>query len=204
MQDIHWLGHARVRIDGPITIYIDPWKLGKDAIPADLILITHGHHDHLSVKDIAKIAKPDTIIICPAACASELSGDVRTIAAGDSIDLGQVRIEAVPSYNKHKPFHPKKAGNVGYVVQVDGRHIYHAGDTDLIPEMSEIRCDVALLPIGGTYTMNAREAARAAELLHAKVVIPIHWGDIVGSKRDALRLIELAPEDIQVVVLDQE
>jgi len=193
MQDIHWLGHASVRIDGPITIYIDPWKLARDAIPADLILITHGHHDHLSPK-----------IICPTSCESQLSGDVRTIAAGDSIDLGQIRIEAVPSYNKHKPFHPKKAGNVGYIVQVDGQRIYHAGDTDLIPEMSEVRCDVALLPIGGTYTMNAKEAAQAAALLHAGVVIPIHWGDIVGSKRDVNRLIELMPQGVQVVVLDQE
>lgn len=200
LSGIYWLGHASFRIEDAVTIYIDPWKLKKGPA-ADLILVTHGHHDHCSPQDIAKISKPGTVIVCPASCAGELKGDVRTIAPGQTLQVGQVTIEAVPAYNSGKPYHPKQAGNVGYIVEVGGRRIYHAGDTDLISEMDAIRCDVALLPIGGTYTMNAEEAAQAVQRIKPKTVVPMHWGDIVGSKGDVVRFQKLVPKDVEVVVL---
>ena len=203
LKGIHWLGHASFRIEDGVVIYIDPWKI-KRAVPADLIMVTHGHFDHFSPEDIEKIATPKTVIVCPATCMGRLSGDVRPAAQGDVLHVGEVLVKAVPSYNTNKTNHPKDAGNLGYLIQVGGRIIYHAGDTDLIPEMSEIRCDVALLPVGGTYTMDADEAARAVERINPKVAIPIHYGDIVGSQRDAERFKQRAPKRVQVAVLKAE
>lgn len=203
LRGIHWLGHASFRIDGPVTIYIDPWKL-KNPRPGDIILITHRHHDHLSPDDLARITGLDTVVVCPADCADQLRGEVRVIAPGESTDVGGVHIRAVPAYNTNKPNHPREEGHVGYVIRVDDRSIYHAGDTDLIPEMSEIGCDVALLPIGGTYTMNAEEAAEALQMIMPEFAVPMHWGGVVGTRADAERFKELAPEDVTVVIMDPE
>jgi L-ascorbate metabolism protein UlaG (beta-lactamase superfamily) len=185
------------------VIYLDPWKLAH-VKPADLILITHGHRDHLSPDDIARISQPNTVIVCPPSCAGQLIGDVRAIQPGESLQVGDARIEAVPSYNTNKPNHPQSAGNVGYIVEAQGRRIYHAGDTDLISEMASIRCDVALLPMGGKYTMNAEEAAEAAGRMTTKVVVPMHWGDIVGTAEDVERLRKLMPAGVELAVLKPE
>jgi L-ascorbate metabolism protein UlaG (beta-lactamase superfamily) len=203
LEGIHWLGHASFRIAAEKTIYIDPWKL-RQPTPADVILITHGHGDHLSPEDISAIAQEGTLIVCPPTCIGQVTGDVRSIRAGESLRVDDLVIEAVPSYNTNKPNHPKSAGNLGYIVQMGNRRIYHAGDTDLIPEMSEIRCDVALLPMGGKYTMDADEAAEAAARIKPKVVIPMHWGDIVGSARDVRRMASKMPEGVELVQLDPE
>jgi len=185
MQGITWLGHASFKIVAPEgTIYIDPWKL-EDGEPADLILITHDHYDHFSADDVKKIRKADTTIVTTATVAAKLQGDVKTIKAGEELTVKGIRIEAVPAYNPHKNFHPKSAGGVGFIITAGGRRIYHAGDTDIIPEMANIKADVALLPVGGKYTMTASEAAQAANMIKPKVAVPMHWGDIVGSRADA-------------------
>ncbi len=205
LQGIHWLGHASFRIEaGGQTIYIDPWKLRTPQKAADLILITHGHGDHLSPADIALLRQPSTVIVVAAPYASQLTGDVRPIAAGQSLTIGSVTVEAVPSYNTNKPNHPASAGNVGFIVEVEGRRIYHGGDTDLIPEMSGFRCDVALVPAGGKYTMDAAEALEAIRRIQPKVAVPMHWGDIVGSLRDAQSIQQKAPQGVQVVLMTPE
>lgn len=203
LEGIHWLGHASFRIDGEATVYIDPWKIAGGP-PADIVLVTHAHHDHLSPDDIAKVRTPETVIVCPKACADSVTGNVRAVETGQTLVVGAVTVETVPSYNTNKPNHPKQAGNVGYIVTVGGRRIYHAGDTDLIPEMDEIRCDVALLPIGGKYTMDAAEAAQALERIKPEVAVPMHWGDVVGGPQDVEQFRRRAPEGVRVEVLTTE
>lgn len=204
LNGIHWLGHASFRVElGGLVVYFDPWKL-KDPVPADLVLITHDHHDHLSEADVAKISKPDTIILCAAKGIGKLHGDVRSVKPGLSLQAGDALVQTVPAYNVSKAFHSQKAAYVGYILTIAGMSIYHAGDTDLIPEMAGITCDVALLPIGGTYTMDAAAAAEALAVIKAKVAVPMHWGDLVGSLKDAELFARLAPAGVQVVLLDPE
>jgi len=185
LQGITWLGHASFRVVAPeAVIYVDPWKL-KGGEKADLILITHDHHDHLSVEDVERIRKTDTVIVTTAAAAKQLTGDVRVVKVGDVRTVKGVRIQAVAAYNPGKQFHPRAAGGLGFVFSAGGRAIYHAGDTDATPEMSKIKADVALVPVGGKYTMTVSEAAQAVNIFRPKVAVPMHWGDIIGSHADA-------------------
>ncbi len=180
-EKIVWLGHASFRIDGEkATVYIDPWKL-KNPKPADLVCITHSHFDHLSIEDIALIRKPSTVIIGPADCKANFGASFREIRPGQSINVGDINVEAYPAYNIDKDFHPQKNGWLGYVVEIDGVRIYHSGDTDKIPEMAEVRANVALLPVGGTYTMTVKQAGEAASMINTDYVVPMHCGDIVGT-----------------------
>ncbi len=203
LAPIHWLGHASVKITGEKVIFIDPWQL-KESEPADLILITHSHHDHCSPEDVRKIQKKGTVIVATSDCKSKLSGDVRIMAPGDHLDVGGLQVEAVPAYNIGKSFHPKANGWVGYIVTVNGTRIYHAGDTDQIPEMDTFKTDVALLPVGGKYTMTAQEAAEAAIAIGPKVAIPIHYARIIGSEDDAKRFQYLCKGKVEVVILKEE
>lgn len=197
VEKIVWLGHSSVRIDGETVIYIDPWKLTNPK-KADLILISHNHFDHLSAEDVEKIQKEDTIIITTQDSASQLSGDVRIVKPGDVVQIGEVSVEAVPSYNTNKDFHPRENGWLGFIVTVEGTRIYYCGDTDLIPEMETIRADIMLVPVGGTYTMTAEEAARAVNIVRPEVAIPIHYDDIVGSEKDARRFRELCEVPVEI------
>ncbi len=173
-----------------MTIYIDPFQLTGNLPPAELILITHDHYDHCSPDDIEKIQGPDTVIVTVPAAAAKLSGNIQTVKAGDKLEIKGVPIEAVPAYNIGKRFHPKDAGYVGFIITVDGQRIYHAGDTDLIPEMRGFKVDVALLPVSGTYVMTASEAVEAAQTLKPQLVIPMHYGAIIGSDADATYLAQ--------------
>lgn len=199
-EKIVWLGHASFRIDGQkATVYIDPWKL-KNPKPADLVCITHSHFDHLSMEDIALIRKPSTVIIGPADCKANFGSAFKEIKPGQSVKIGDINVEAYPAYNIDKDFHPKKNGWVGYIVEVDGVRIYHSGDTDKIPEMAEIRANVALLPVGGTYTMTVNQAGEAASIINTDYVVPMHCGDIVGTfeNRNEFGSISSKP----VIILD--
>jgi len=205
---IHWLGHDSFRIDGDeMVIYIDPYKIA-DGPKADLILITHDHSDHASAEDVAKIRRSDTVIVTVPAAAAKFSGQIRTVKPGDKVDIKGISIEAVPAYNTNKfrspgvPFHPREAGYVGYILTVKGIRIYHAGDTDAIPEMKFIHCDVALLPVSGIYVMTAEEAATAAAMIHTRLVIPMHVGKGIGSLEDARRFKALS--SVPVTILPME
>jgi L-ascorbate metabolism protein UlaG (beta-lactamase superfamily) len=208
IENIHWLGHDTFRIENDKTIYTDPYELKGTPPKADLILITHDHFDHFSPNDVAKIAKDDTVIVTIVAVAQKLKGNVRVVKPGDSITVLGIPIEAVPAYNVSKfrspgvPFHPKATGHVGFIITVGGQRIYHAGDTDVIPEMDDIETDIALLPVGGTYTMTADEAAQAANRIRPKVAIPMHHSAIVGSIKDAERFRDLC--EMEVAILSQE
>ena len=204
LRGITWLGHASFEVrDKARRIYIDPWKLSNPQ-PADLVLVTHGHRDHLSPEDLARVCSQDTTVVCPQGCeaqVADLECQVRTVKPGETLEVLGYPMEVVYSYNTNKPNHPRGDQHVGYVIEVGGRRIYHAGDTDLIPEMADIRCDVALLPIGGTYTMDADEWLEAIARIRPKVVVPMHWGDIVGGPEDAERVRDGAPEGVEVAIL---
>ncbi len=190
-EAIHWLGHDAFRIDGPPVVYIDPYQLG-DALPTgDLVLITHDHFDHLSLPDLAKVSGPGTVIVAPSEVAAKVSAPVRTIAPGETLTVKGVAVRAVPAYNTNKTFHPKADGKVGYVITLGGVTYYHAGDTDVIPEMNGLAPDVALLPVSGTYVMTAVVAAAAARAIRPRVAVPMHYGAIVGSDADARRFARL-------------
>lgn len=206
--NIHWLGHDTFRIENDKTIYTDPYELKGKPPKADLILITHDHSDHCSPDDVAKIAKDGTVIVTIAAAAQKLKGDVRVVKPGESLVVQGIPIETVPAYNVSKfrspgvPFHPKESGHLGFIITVGEKRIYHAGDTDAIPEMDDIEADIALLPVGGTYTMTADEAAEAANRIKPRVAVPMHYNAIVGSGRDAQRFSDLC--QVEVVILSQE
>jgi L-ascorbate metabolism protein UlaG (beta-lactamase superfamily) len=210
LDEVSWLGHSGFRIgSGARTIYIDPYRVPAGARKADLILITHGHYDHFSPQDVERLAKPATEVIAPAAVAERLPGRVRSIAAGEEIEPEHVRgvsVRAIAAYNTSKRdrdgrvFHPRDAGGVGYDVNVRGERLYHAGDTDVIPEMDEVAgVDVALLPVSGTYVMTAGEAAEAARRIQPRVAVPMHWGEHLGTREDAMAFARQAPVEVTIM-----
>jgi L-ascorbate metabolism protein UlaG (beta-lactamase superfamily) len=205
MKGIKWYGHASFLIENRKRIYIDPFDLPEKVAPADLILITHEHSDHFSPGDIAKILTEKTIVVSIDAVGERLTKSAKhftLVAPGDTVKVGDITIEAVPAYNLKKKYHPEKKRYVGFVVNYEGRTVYHAGDTDLIPEMKHIKADVALLPAGGKYTMDATEAAEAANLIAPKVAVPMHWGKIIGDEEDA-KVFE-AKCKVPVVIMKEE
>ncbi|MCX7635787.1 MAG: MBL fold metallo-hydrolase [Syntrophales bacterium] len=198
MKDrINWLGHATIRIDGDKTIYIDPWKTAGTP-PAEVILVSHSHYDHYSPKDIESLTKADTGVVTPPDPAIRIKGEHRTLKPGERISVYGLDIEATPAYNPKKAFHPHQNAWIGFLLTVEGTRIYYAGDTDLIPEMEDIRADIVIVPVGGTYTMNAEEAARLVNKIVPALAIPIHFGDIVGSLEDALRFRDLAKVPVEI------
>ena len=203
LDGIKWLGQAAFIIEDEVVIYIDPFDLPEGLPRADLILVTHGHRDHLSPDDLVKILRPSTKVVTVEAARAllpEEAKNVIVVVPGESIEVNRIRISVVPAYNKDKDFHPKERGDAGYVLYLKGRTIYHAGDTDFIDEMKNIEADIALLPAGGKYTMDAREAAQAANAIGPRVAIPMHWGKVVGSLEDAE--IFVAECDVPAIILD--
>jgi len=191
ISNIHWLGHDSFRIESDdLVIYIDPWQL-TDPPKADIILITHEHGDHCSPKDVAKIQKDETIIVTIPQAAKELDGQIEIVGPGQSLTVKNVPIETVPAYNTNKfrspgvPFHPPEAKHVGFIITIQGKRIYHTGDSDFIQEMSGLKVDIALLPVSGTYVMTADEAVEAAVAIQPGLAIPMHIGRSIGSITDA-------------------
>jgi len=199
---IAWLGHDGFRINAEKTVYFDPYQIEGGPV-ADLILISHDHFDHCSPEDVAKIQGPETVIVTEKDSAKKLKGDVRVLKPGETLDLGDVKIEAVPSYNTDKDFHPKKNGWLGFIVEMEGVKVYHAGDADFIPEMKDFEVDIALLPVSGTYVMTAHQAVKAALAINPKLAIPMHYGAIVGDEQDALSFEKALKGKVDVLVLEK-
>ncbi|MDP4039162.1 MAG: MBL fold metallo-hydrolase [Candidatus Pacearchaeota archaeon] len=213
---LEFLGHDGFLINyKDKKIVIDPYNLQK-RIDADIILITHGHYDHCSIKDLEKVIKLGSIVVCPADCQSKLLKfekiNLQIIEAGEVLDFGNVKIEAVSAYNINKDFHPKSEGWIGYIVKLDGVVIYHAGDTDYIPEMQKLsgygkhgNKFVVLLPVSGKYVMDSEEAVDAASIMSPDVAVPMHYGaGVAGTIEDAKRFVELCKErNINAVLLEK-
>jgi L-ascorbate metabolism protein UlaG (beta-lactamase superfamily) len=212
LDHVEWLGHSGFRVTvGRQLVYIDPYRVSPDAAKADLILVTHGHYDHFSPQDVERLSKPETEVIAPAAVAERLSGRVQSIAPGEEADPERVRgvaVRAVAAYNTSKRnsdgrvYHPRDAGGVGFDLNVRGERLYHAGDTDVIPEMDDVHgVDLALLPVSGTYVMTAGEAAEAARRIQPRLAVPMHWGEHLGTRADALAFLRQAP--VEAIIMDR-
>jgi L-ascorbate metabolism protein UlaG (beta-lactamase superfamily) len=207
LKNVHWLGHDTFRIEAAGVIYTDPFRIkDKDAAEkADIILITHEHQDHCSSEDVRKIAKAETIIVTTPSCAPKLSGNVKIIRKGDTIEIAGVKVEAVPAYNVDKKYHPKEHDGVGYVVTIKGLRLYLAGDTDHIPEMKALKnINIAFLPVSGTSVMTAEEAVKAAFDIKPDVAVPMHYGAIIGTRLNAELFAEKLRHKIEVVIMKEE
>ena len=195
---IRWYGHDTFRIDVGKVIYTDPYQIRHSDV-ADVIVVTHEHSDHCSPADIKKLSGPDTVVVAAKQCEGKLGGlgvQVVYVEPGGTTMIDGIEISAVPAYNVDKSFHPKERNGVGFIVAARGVRIYFAGDTDRIPEMKEFSVDIALLPVSGTYVMNATEAAEATADMAPAYVIPMHYGSVVGSEADAGRFEELVKSKV--------
>jgi L-ascorbate metabolism protein UlaG (beta-lactamase superfamily) len=188
--------------DGPV-VYIDPWGVNDD-VPADVILITHAHYDHFQPHEIERLTTRSTKLVAPHDVARELKGDVTPVAPGESLDLDGLKVQTVPAYNfveERLDMHPKANGWVGYVLQLGGHSYYHAGDTDALPELETLETDVAMVPIGGTYTMDWQEAAGFVKAMSPQLAVPMHYGFVVCSPSHA-QLFRKAAAPVPVQELD--
>ena len=196
---------SSIRIESEAgVIYIDPFRIGGEKNDADYIFVTHDHYDHFSPEDIRKVAKAESVLIVPdkmISKAKELSAVVsviKTVKPNESYNIKGLEFETIPAYNALKPFHTKGACWVGYIFIVDGKRIYVAGDTDATKEAKSVKCDIALVPIGGTYTMDAKKAAELINSIRPAVAIPTHYGSIVGSATDGKVFSDLVDSAITV------
>jgi len=205
MNNIELLGHSGIKILGESTIYVDPYNVKKTVNDADYIFITHSHYDHYSPEDIVKLKKENTVIVVPRDLVNEATKlgfkNVVEVVPNSEYKLGNINFLTVNSYNISKSFHPKENNWVGYIINTNITSYYIAGDTDFVDEMTEVKCDIALVPVGGTYTMDYKEAARLVNEIKPKIAIPIHYGSIVGTKEDAVEFKKLINEDIKCEIM---
>ncbi len=214
--NLNWLGHAGFLIENSKKIYIDPFQISEGLPKADLILITHSHYDHCSIEDLKKIVTKNTKIIMTADSQSKITKfdfpiKMIIVEPNQELNIFDIKISTIPSYNIDKDFHQKEEGWVGYLIKYNDVIIYHAGDSDIIPEMQKLtgykqknNKFIALLPVGGRFTMNPEEASEAAKIIKPSLAIPMHWGSIIGSKQDAEEFCELCNEkEIKTKILEK-
>jgi len=199
-----WFKQSAYRWDGDgATVYIDPWGVPEGAPEADVIFITHAHDDHFQPEEIQRLIGKDTQIVAPRDIAAELSGNVQPVSPGDTVEAGGIKGQAVPAYNiaeERLEMHPKENGWVGYLLQLGDTTYYHAGDTDHLTDLETISPQVAFVPVGGTFTMNASEAAGLVRIMSPQLAVPMHYGFVVGSPSDAERFRQEA-DPVKVEIL---
>lgn len=205
LKGVRHLTQSTIRIEGSKVIYIDPFGVDGEPKDADIVFVTHTHGDHFSTSDLKKVMKKDAALVITDDGAAQARKDgmssVVSVAPNKEYEVKGIKFSTVPAYNVNKDFHPKDSKWVGYIININNVKYYHAGDTDLIPEMKNIKADVAFLPVGGIYTMTADEAVKAAGLIKPKIAVPIHFADVVGSADDAQAFVNGLDKDIQGVVL---
>lgn len=208
LQNVRVLIHSSIRIESKngTVLYSDPYDLVDETHDADVVFITHGHYDHLSPEDYARVAKPETVVVAPAVLESEVAalsaGSVVLLNAGDTTEVCGIKVEAVPAYNiqpERLQFHPKENKWLGYILTIDGATYYIAGDTDQNEDNETISCDVALIPIGGTFTMDPVQAAAFINTIKPRFVVPTHYGTTVGNKEDVDAFEPLVDSSITVI-----
>ncbi len=210
IENISLIAHSAVKINcnNGKNIYFDPFELGKNYIgKAEYIFVTHSHYDHFSPEDILKIKTSETKIIAP----KDLENNIKELGFDDenillvmpneNYIIDGIEFNTIPAYNINKDFHKKEYNWVGYIVNIDGKKIYIAGDTDNTEEAQNVNCDIACVPVGGTYTMTAEEAADLIKKIKPEIAIPIHYGSIVGTVEDAYNFKELLDGFVKVEIL---
>ena len=203
LENIQVLCHSSIKINEGKVIYFDPFKINKQYNDADIIFITHDHYDHYSEEDIDKVIKPDTTIVMPEGMQVKLlkkgvkNSNIITVEPEKTYVVEGLKFETIPAYNINKAFHPKDNGWVGYILEIDGIRYYIAGDTDITEENKRVKCDIAFVPVGGTYTMDFKEAAELVNEIKQKVAVPIHYGSIVGTSEDAINFQKLLNPEIK-------
>ena len=207
LENIEVLYHSSIKISKNKVIYIDPFKIDKDYNDADIVFITHDHFDHYSEEDIDKVINENTTIIIPEELLTKIlrkginKNAVITVESNKEYMVQGIKFETIPAYNTNKTFHPKENDWVGYIITLDGIRYYIAGDTDITEENRKVKCDVAFVPVGGTYTMDFKEAAQLINEIQPKIAVPIHYGSVVGTKQDATDFIKLLNPTINGVIL---
>ena len=207
LENIEVLCHSSIRINKEKVIYIDPFKINKNYNDADIIFITHDHYDHYSEEDIDKVIKEDTTIVIPKDLLKKLlkkginKNAIIVAEPNKEYETQGINFNTIPAYNINKKFHPKENNWLGYIITINNVKYYVAGDTDITDENRKVKCDVAFVPVGGTYTMDFKEAARLINEIKPKIAVPIHYGSIVGTKQDARNFINLLNSEIKGVIL---
>ncbi len=207
LNNIEVLYHSSIRIKKEKTIYIDPFKIDRNYNDADIIFITHDHYDHYSEEDIDKVINENTVIVIPEELLTKVlkkginKNAIITVKPNQKYMVQGIKFETVPAYNTNKTFHPKENGWVGYVIEINEIKYYIAGDTDITEENKKVKYDVAFVPVGGTYTMDFKEAAQLVNQIQPKVAVPIHYGSVVGTKQDAEEFIKLLHTNVKGVIL---
>lgn len=199
-KNFEFLNHACIRFDfGGVICYTDPYDLMEIKNDADIIFITHGHYDHYSIKDIFKVGKDSTIFVIPETVETpELDEEcIIRVKPNNSYEVKGLKFRTIPAYNVGKQFHKKEYEWVGYILDDNEVKYYVAGDTDVTEENTKIKCDVAFVPVGGTYTMTCEEAANLVNQIKPQIAMPIHYGKVVGSIKDAKKFEELLNEEIK-------
>ena len=203
LENIEVLYHSSIRINREKVMYIDPYNVDKNYNDADVIFITHDHFDHFSEEDIKKVMKDNTVMVVPKGMYEKATGlgftddTIIEVEPNQRNEIQGIAFETIPAYNVNKQFHPKENGWVGYILTIDGVRYYIAGDTDITEENKQVQCDVAFVPVGGTYTMTAQEAAELVNIIKPNIAVPIHYGSVVGSKQDAENFVSALDEGIQ-------
>lgn len=210
LSGIEVLCHNSIRIAKDKIIYVDPYKINKEYKDADIIFCTHSHYDHFSEEDIIKVCKADTILVVTKDCfekAKQLGFNTKniiTVEQNQKYEILGIEVETVPAYNLEIEYHNQVDNWVGYIIEINDITYYIAGDTDLIPEIKSVNCDVAFLPVSGTYTMTAKAAAELANIIEPQIAIPTHYGTIVGTNDDAQKFKKELNADIECVILIKE
>ena len=207
LENIQPLRHSSIKINEGQVIYFDPFKINESYNDADIIFITHDHYDHYSEENIDKVIKKHTVIVAPDGIQTKLlkkgikSANIIIVEPEKTYMTEGIKFNTIPAYNVNKAFHPKENGWVGYIVEIDNIRYYIAGDTDITEENKKVKCDIAFVPVGGTYTMNFKEAAELVNEIKPKIAVPIHYGSIVGTNEDAIRFERLLNPEIKCKIL---
>lgn len=203
LENIEVLYHSSIKINKGVIIYFDPFKIDKEYHDADIIFITHSHYDHYSEEDILKVRKENTCIVAPFDLLDNLltldftKESITTVKPNENYNVNGLTFKTIPAYNTNKSFHPKSNNWVGYLLTLNDTIYYIAGDTDITEENKQVKCDVTFVPIGGTYTMDYKEAAELINEIKPKIAVPTHYAAIVGAKEDVENFVKLLDSEIE-------